>query len=74
MTARCSKTGKKREATHSQEDGTPTKHGHWTPEVSEAASRELRELAQETEAGGAATESVDKSHLSVSEERHPGGE
>ena len=67
-------TEKKQEADPSSEEGTPTKHGRWTPEVSEAASREMRELARETEAGTTATESVDKSRLNVPQERHPGEE
>lgn len=55
-----------------QDSGTLTRHGRWTPEVSEAADRELRKLAEEDPAPAPATESVDKSHLSVPEERHPG--
>ena len=52
--------------------GTPTEHGHWTPEVSEAADREMRELARERPEGREpATEGVDKSDLSLPRERRP---
>ncbi|GBF06644.1 hypothetical protein DAERI_100007 [Deinococcus aerius] len=57
---------------HPQEDtGTPTEHGRWTPEVSEAADREMRELLREDPGTEPATEGVDKSDLSLPRERRP---
>lgn len=51
---------------------TRTEHGRWTPEVSGAADRELRELARERPEGAEpATEGVDKSDLSLPKERYP---
>lgn len=47
-----------------------TKRGEWTPEVSRAADEELRQLSEESPDLAPATESVDKSHLSVPAERH----
>ncbi|WP_216319532.1 hypothetical protein [Deinococcus aestuarii] len=57
-----------------QDGETMTRHGKWTPEVSEAADRELRELARKSPEAGLepATESVDKSDLSLPRERHGG--
>lgn len=57
-----------------QDSETITRHGKWTPEVSKAADRELRELAQESPESELepATEGVDKSHLSLPTERHGG--
>ncbi|BDP42315.1 hypothetical protein DAETH_22840 [Deinococcus aetherius] len=56
------------------QEGTMTEHGRWTPEVSKAADRELRELAWESPEAelGPATEGVDKSDLSLPTERHGG--
>ncbi|WP_133161729.1 hypothetical protein [Deinococcus koreensis] len=47
-----------------------TKRGEWTPDVSRAADEEMRKLSQESPELSPATESVDKSHLSVPAERH----
>ncbi|EYB66866.1 hypothetical protein DEIPH_ctg064orf0031 [Deinococcus phoenicis] len=53
-----------------QNPDTQTQHGHWTPDVAEAADREMRDLAEEPLDLPPATEGVDKSHLSVPPERH----
>lgn len=47
-----------------------TKRGDWTPDVSRAADEEMRKLSQESPDLTPATESVDKSRLSVPAERH----
>ncbi|GMA17161.1 hypothetical protein E5F05_03410 (plasmid) [Deinococcus metallilatus] len=62
---------KDQEQTPAEEPGTPTQHGQWTPEVSQAADREMRELAQEPPGTQPATEGVDKSHLSLPKEQRP---
>lgn len=56
------------------QEGTMTEHGRWTPEVSKAADRELRELARESPEAELepATEGVDKSDLGLPRERHGG--
>ena len=54
-----------------EETGTPTEHGRWTPEVSEAADREMRELLREDPGTEPATETVDKTDLSLPTERRP---
>lgn len=53
-----------------KDSDTHTKRGHWTPDVSRAADEEIRKLSQESPDLAPATESVDKSHLSVPAERH----
>ncbi|SMB83385.1 hypothetical protein [Deinococcus hopiensis] len=60
------------ETDHGHSDNM-TKHGEWTPEVSEAVNRELREMANDTDISpsDAATEKVDKSELSLPQERRP---
>ena len=47
-----------------------TTRGEWTPDVSKAADEEIRKLSQESPDLAPATDSVDKSHLSVPAERH----
>ncbi len=54
-----------------EETGTMTEHGRWTPEVSEAADREMRELLQEELGTEPATEGVDKTDLSLPTEQRP---
>ncbi|WP_102126244.1 hypothetical protein [Deinococcus planocerae] len=66
--------GRDEQAETPQDGETMTRHGKWTPEVSKAAERELRELARESPEEGleSATESVDKSGLGLPKERHGG--
>lgn len=54
-----------------EETETMTRHGRWTPEVSEAADREMRELLQESPGTEPATEGVDKTDLSLPQEQRP---
>ncbi|GAA5512933.1 hypothetical protein Dcar01_01657 [Deinococcus carri] len=53
-----------------EEQPTQTQHGEWTPEVSEAADREMREL-QDAPLTRPATEGVDKSGLDLPREQRP---
>lgn len=54
-----------------QDETTMTRHGPWTPEVSEQATREMQELANEHPDTEPVTRPVDKRHLNAPA-RQPG--
>ncbi|AHX26571.1 hypothetical protein Deide_3p00854 (plasmid) [Deinococcus deserti VCD115] len=67
--ARTPKKTKSSRAGKPEEKATMTKHGLWTPESSKETAREIRKLNKEEPATRTVTEAVDKTRLSLPQER-----